>query len=134
MTIVADCRLLSLPRIVDSSGTLTVATEEMPFETKHVFWIHGVPMDHVRGYHAHKHSDQIIVPVSGAYHVTIDDGHKETSMTLDDPHKGLHIPSGIWITFRPLSPESVLLVLSSHPYREDEYIRDYQEFCATKSL
>ncbi len=133
MTIVSDCRLLALPRIVDSSGILTIATEEMPFAIKHVFWIREVPMDQVRGYHAHKHSDQIVVPIAGAYHITIDDGHTETSMTLDDPQKGLHIPSGIWITFRPLAPESILLVLSSHPYREDEYVRDYEHFRSMKS-
>jgi UDP-2-acetamido-3-amino-2,3-dideoxy-glucuronate N-acetyltransferase len=49
---------------------------------------------------------------------------------LDLPDVGLYLPAAIWGTQYRYSPDAVLLVLASHPYDPDDYIRDYDAFLA----
>ncbi len=66
--------------------------------------------------------------VAGSIKVTIEswDG-QENSFFLDDPKKGLFIPKLSWHTMQ-YSHNAVQLVLASTLYRQEDYIRDYEQF------
>ena len=49
-------------------------------------------------------------------------------MVLATPRLGLLIPPLIWGIQYKYSDDAVLLVVASHPYDADDYIRDYDEF------
>lgn len=120
--------LISLPRITDPRGNLTMAEPEgaIPFPIRRVYWIYDVPAGESRGGHAHKRCKQIIIAVSGSFDVTLSDaqGHRET-YHLRHPYQGLLVETGVWRTLDDFSAGAVCLVLASEPYDESDYWYDY---------
>jgi len=55
----------------------------------------------------------------------LDDGARETVFHLNRSYNGLYIPSMVWKRLDNFSTNSLALVLTSTPYAEDDYIRDY---------
>jgi len=106
----------------------------LPFAVKRVFWTYSTPESIVRGRHAHHRTEQILIAVAGRILVTTElpTGEIQT-FRLEEPHIGLYIPPRAWHTMQ-YSPGAVQLVLASHPYDEQDYIRDYQAFRATPPL
>ena len=47
---------------------------------------------------------------------------------LEKPYEGLYIPNNMWREMYDFSPDAVLVVLASEVYKEEDYIRDYDEF------
>ena len=127
-------KIIDLPKIVDPRGNLTVAEQmgNVPFEVKRVYWTYDVPGGESRGGHGHKHLEQLIVAVSGAFTVTLDDGNVRRSFTLNRPYQGLLVKPGMWRTLDDFSSGSVCLVLASEHYDAADYIRDYEEFLKYK--
>lgn len=114
----------------DSRGSL-VAIEELldiPFRIKRVYYLFSTKQDVRRGMHAHKQLQQVLVCVSGACKVLLDNGFERDEVVLDDPAKGLFIDKGIWREMYDFSHDAVLLVLASEHYSEEDYIRDYMKF------
>ena len=124
---VGEVRLHRLPRVADMRGSLSVGEfgRTVPFEAKRYFVVFDVPSREVRGEHAHRESHQFLVCVRGSVAAIVDDGTHRAELVLDRPELGLHIPPMIWGTQYRYSEDAVLLVLASHPYDPDEYIRDY---------
>ena len=122
--------IIDLPKIVDPRGNLTVAEQidNVPFEIKRVYWVYDVPAGESRGGHAHKRLKQLIVAVSGSFHVTLDNGHERTTILLNHPWQGLLVDVNTWRTLDDFSSGAVCMVLASEHYDEDDYIYDYQEF------
>jgi hypothetical protein len=58
----------------------------------------------------------------------VDNGEKRCEVQLDSPTLGLHVPPMIWATQYRYSTDAALLVLASHPYDADDYIRDYNQW------
>ncbi|MEG0681804.1 MAG: WxcM-like domain-containing protein, partial [Eubacterium sp.] len=52
----------------------------------------------------------------------------EKIYVLDKPHEGIYIPKMVWKDMYDFSEDSILLVLSSEPYNNAEYIRDYDAY------
>ena len=104
------------------------ANKDIPFAFKRVYYTYGVKEGIIRGHHAHKALEQLLVCVYGAIEIMCDDGKKKEYTVLDDPAKGLYVGKGIWHVMRWLKDDSVLLVLASEYYDESDYIRDYDEF------
>jgi len=125
-----DCKILSLPKEEDPRGSLTYIYEndQVPFPIRRVFYIYDVPAGKDRGAHAHKECWQFIVAVSGAFEVFLSDGNEEKTVTLNRPYQGLLVPPGIWAHEQEFTTGALCLVLASHPYSEDDYIRDYDEY------
>jgi len=123
-------KIIDLPKIVDPRGNLTVAEQAngMPFEVERVYWVYDVPAGESRGGHAHKQCRELIIPVSGSFSVTLDNGHVQQTFVLNHPYQGLLVETGIWRTLDDFSSGSVCLVLAEYAYDEDDYIRDYRQY------
>lgn len=129
-TSVFDCAILELPRINNRSGNITAIQNnvEIPFEIKRLFYLYDIPGGESRGAHAHKECHQFLVAASGSFEVQLDDGRVKKTVMLNQPFRGLHIPPGVWASEVNFSSGSICLVMASHKYDEQDYLRDYKEF------
>ena len=128
---VYDCGIMELDRHHSQrKGDISVVEngETVPFDVKRIYYLYDVPGGESRGSHGHKHLQQLILAVSGAFTVTLDDGENKKAFTLNRPYQGLLIKPGIWRTLDDFSSGSVCLVLASEKYEAEDYIRDYDEF------
>ena len=133
-TTVYDCSVIGLRRIENRSGNITPVQsgQNLPFDVKRIFYSYDIPGGEARGAHAHKVCHQFLVAAGGAFEVVLDDGVNKRTVLLNRPFFGLHIPPGIWASEQGFSSGSVCLVLASHGYEAEDYIRDYQEFLTYK--
>ena len=69
-----------------------------------------------------------MVCVTGSCNILLDNGLKREEVLLDSPTKGLLIEDLIWREMHSFSPDCVLIILANEYYKENDYIRDYQEF------
>lgn len=131
---VEDCLLIDLPKVHNRAGNITALENQtsVPFDIKRVYYLYDVPGGEDRGGHAHKDLEQIIISVSGAFDVVIDDGYTKKTVHLDRPYMGLHIVPGIWRELVDFSSGAICLVLASEKYQESDYIRDYDDFLKIK--
>ena len=127
---VADVRLIDLPRIFDPRGNLSFIEEEnhIPFKIQRTYWIYDVPGGQVRGGHAFKEQQELIVALSGSFDVFLEDGTEKKVFSLNRSYYGLYVPSGMWRKMGNFSTNSLAMVLSSTRFSEEDYIRDYNEF------
>ena len=102
--------------------------DDLPFEIKRVYYIWGTDTDAIRGKHAHRQLEQVIVCVSGSCDFILDDGKERVKVHLDNPAQGLYIKHNIWREFTNFSKDCVVTVLASEHYDESDYIRDYNQF------
>lgn len=130
MPTVESCRVIDLPKINDARGNLTFVegNRHVPFDVKRVFYLYDVPTGESRGAHAHREQHQFLICLSGSFDVELDDGRTRTTVHLNRPWKGLHIPPMIWAAEVNFDPNSVCLVLASDVYDEADYIRSYDDF------
>lgn len=124
------CPILHFADLGDERGKLVVIEGEqaIPFEIKRVFYIYDSDASVVRGQHANRESEFVLINVAGRSKVRITDGREELTVVLDKPMTGVYIPKMIWKDMYDFSSDSVLLVLASTHYNGDEYIRDYDEY------
>ena len=124
-------RMLEFAQHGDERGHLVVVEgmKDIPFEIKRVFYIYGSDADVVRGCHANRRSEFVLINVAGQSKVRVRDGAgNEAVFSINRPHRGLYLPRMVWKDMYDFSPDSVLLVLSNEPYDAAEYIRDYDAF------
>lgn len=123
-------RTLELPRILDVRGNLSFLQEgdQIPFAVRRVYWIYDVPGGEIRGSHAFKRTEEVIIALSGSFEVALSDGRVEKIFPLKRSYMGLYVPQMLWRTLRDFSTNSVALILASTPYDETDYIRDFEEF------
>jgi bifunctional acetyl transferase/isomerase len=123
-------KIIELPRITDPRGNLTVAEADknIPFDIKRVYWLYDVPGGECRGGHAHKQIKEILIAVSGSFHVTLDNGKEKQTFLLNHPYQGLLIDTKTWRTLDDFSSGAVCVVLASDFYDENDYIYDYNDF------
>ncbi len=134
-TTVYDCSFIELPKHYNVSGNLTAIenNKNIPFAIKRVFYTYDIPGGEARGAHAHKECHQFLIAGSGSFEVALDDGINKRTVLLNRPFYGLHIPPGIWAAEQSFSSGSICLVLASHLFNENDYIRNYDEFKAYKA-
>ena len=124
-------RLLQFKEYGDERGNLVVAEGDgmdIPFDIKRVFYMYGSDPDIIRGQHANRQTEFVLINVSGSSKVLVDDGQTKEVVTLDKPRMGLYLGKMIWKEMYDFSADSVLLVLASRHYEEQEYIRNYDVF------
>lgn len=130
MTLKDKCQIINFKDLGDERGKLVVieGNKDIPFEIKRVFYIYGSDGDVIRGQHANKESEFVLINVSGQSKVRITDGTEEFIVELNKPMMGVFIPKMIWKDMYDFSPDSVLLCLASTHYNGSEYLRDFQQY------
>lgn len=101
---------------------------DFPFDIKRVFYIWDLPEDKVRGRHAHRTNEQVVVCMCGSCDFTVDTGFEKITYHLDTPTQGLYLPPLHWGEFTNFSSDCMIMVLASEYYVREEYIHDYDEF------
>ncbi len=130
-TAVRGVRLYEMPCNVDTQrGHLTVgeAPTSLPFIPQRYFLTFGVPAGQTRGNHAHRYCAQFLICSHGECILLADDGSHSEEILLNRPTLGVFVPPLTWCTLKWRSADSVLLVLASLPYEEQDYIREYPDF------
>lgn len=128
---VFDCTMVELSRHhSDRKGDISVVENgrTLPFDVRRVYYLYDVPGGESRGGHAHKELSQLIVAASGSFSVTLDDGKVKRTFLLNRPYQGLYVVPGIWRDLDDFSSGAVCMVLASHEYDPDDYIRNYDSF------
>lgn len=131
MLATTDVKLLHFKEFGDERGKLVVVEgeQDIPFAVKRIFYIYGSDPNVVRGSHANRKSEFVLINVAGTSKVrVIDPSGNEMIINLTRPHTGIYLPAMVWKDMYDFSPDSVLLVLSSEHYDPQEYIRDFEEF------
>jgi len=125
-----DIQIINFPKIEESSGNLSFVEEEkhIPFKIERTYWIYDVPGGQVRGGHAFKEQQELIIALSGSFDVVIDDGTDKKTFSLTRSNYGLYLPAGLWREMENFSTNSLAVVLSSTKFAEADYIRNYHEF------
>lgn len=122
--------LLQLPKILDPRGNLTFIENgaQVPFDIQRAYWIYDVPAGEERHGHAFRSASEFIVALSGSFDVVTDNGDGEQRISLGRSFYGLLVPPMSWRRIDNFSTNSVALVLSSTPYDEADYIRDFNQW------
>ncbi len=130
MSLKDKCKILHFKDLGDERGKLVVIEggQAIPFDIKRVFYIYESDSTVVRGQHANRDSEFVLINVAGQSKVRITDGTEEFVVELNKPMMGVYIPKMIWKDMYDFSADSVLLVLASTHYDGKEYIRDYDEY------
>jgi len=119
--------------VIDApEGRLTVVegNDQVPFSIERVYYLYDVPSGAVRGGHAHRSLEQLLVPLAGSFDVLLDDGAEKRSVHLNRPSIGLLLTPMIWRELVNFSSGSVCMVLASAHYDESDYFREYDDFLA----
>ncbi len=131
ITNINKIEILEFPEMGDERGHLVVVEgkQSIPFDIKRVFYIYGSDPQVVRGQHANRNSEFVLINIAGSSKVKAKDGlGNERVYCLDRPNTGLYLPMMIWKDMYDFSKDSLLLVLASTHYDPSEYIRDYAAF------
>ncbi len=130
MNIKEQYKILEFGDLGDERGNLVVVEggRDIPFDIARVFYIYGSDSEVVRGQHANRNSEFVLINVSGTSKVRVDNGFEEEIIELNRPRMGLYLPTMLWKDMYEFSEDSVLLVLTNTHYDGKEYIRDYDEY------
>ena len=130
MTLKERCPVISFNDLGDERGKLVVVEggQTIPFDIKRVFYIYGSDSTVIRGQHANRESEFVLINVAGKSKVRITDCREDFVVDLDRPMIGVYIPRMVWKDMYDFSPDSVLLVLASTHYDGSEYIRDFDAY------
>ena len=130
MTLQEKCPILQFADLGDERGKLVVIEggQAIPFDIRRVFYIYGSDATVVRGQHANRESEFVLINVAGTSKVRITDGKETIVVELNKPMMGVYIPKMIWKDMYDFSGDSVLLVLASTHYDGKEYIRDFDTY------
>ena len=123
-------QLIDLPKIKDPRGNLSFFenNNQIPFDIKRTYWIYDVPSGQVRGGHAFKESQELIISLSGSFNVVLNDGKNEFLYTLNRSYKALYVPNLIWRNLENFSANSLALIVSNIEYNSKDYIKNFNEF------
>jgi hypothetical protein len=123
-------RIINLPKIEDDRGNLSFIEEEnhIPFKVRRVYWIYDVPGGEFRGSHAFKETEEFIVALSGSFDIILHDGKTEYKFSMNRSYYGLYVSKLHFRRLENFSTNALALILTSTPYKENDYIRDFNEF------
>ncbi len=121
---------MKFPKISDPRGNLTFLQfpHQIPFEIKRVFWTYNVPGGEIRGGHAYRTQEEVIIALSGSFDVVITDNQgNQDRVHLNRGYEGLYLPPKTWRHLENFSTNSVSLHASSSVFTEEDYIREIEK-------
>ncbi len=131
MNVFNQAQMLEFAQKGDERGHLVIVEgmKDIPFDIKRIFYIYGSDENVVRGQHANRESEFVLINVAGTSKVRVKDGKgNEAVYSLNRPHTGIYLPKMVWKDMYDFSEDSVLLCLASTHYDSSEYVRDYETF------
>lgn len=122
-----NCGVIKFKNISGKYGSLVPieSKRDIPFDIKRVYYITDVSSEVTRGFHSHKRLHQILICAKGSVKIRVKNPNEEEVYELNNNSKGLYIGPLIWREMFDFTEDSVLLVLASEYYDEDDYIRNY---------
>jgi dTDP-4-dehydrorhamnose 3,5-epimerase-like enzyme len=135
MTKLADVKKIDFPKILDDRGNLSFmeSTKHIPFLIKRVYWIYDVPGGEIRGSHAFREQEEVLIALSGSFDILLHDGNEEKKYSLNRSYFGLYVPPMMWRTLENFSTNALCLVLSSTTFASEDYIRNFNLFVKAKN-
>lgn len=116
----------------DAKGRLTAieAARDIPFAIKRIYYITDVAPEAVRGNHAHRELQQVLICLKGQVKIMVEDimSSKKEAIELKEGNKGLFVDALCWLEMYDFQQDTVLLVLADEYYNEADYIRDYAQY------
>ena len=114
----------------DANGQLISiqGSPQIPFDIKRIFYIYGTKSHVIRGAHANRHSQFVLIAVHGQCKVRIKTPRETCEIILNNPHTAVWLDKMVWKEMVDFSNDAVLLVLSDQLYDTQEYIRDYEAY------
>jgi len=127
--------IITLPKVGDKRGNLSFfeSKNHIPFKIRRTYLIYDVPGGGIRGGHAFRNSNEFIISLSGSFDVILNDGTKKLKFSLNRSYYGLYVPSMFWRSIENFATNSLALIVSSVPYDDEDYIRDFKEFKILKN-
>ncbi|MFY0715145.1 WxcM-like domain-containing protein [Seonamhaeicola sp. NFXS20] len=120
---------IQIQKIEDYRGNLSVIEKEiLPFEFKRVYYLYDVPAGAERGGHAHIEQKEFLVALSGSFEVVLNNVKEQETVVLNKPFEGVLIDKGIWRELKNFSSGAVCLVIASDVFKEEDYIRDFDDY------
>ena len=128
-----NIQFINFPAVEYVRGNLAfIQNDILPFEFKRIYYLFDVPSNAFRGGHSHINQHAILIALSGSFEAVLYYGIEKKSVLLNKLNVGLHIINGIWRELQNFSSGAVCLVLASDVFEEVDYIRDYNDFLASK--
>ena len=124
-------QLLQMPAINDFHGLkgfFANANATLPFDIKRVYFTYKIPDFARRGGHAHIDTQEIVFSIKGEFDVLTDDLNTKTKVHLQQKNQGIFLDTGIWRELENFTNNSLVLVLASDKYFEEDYIREYKVY------
>jgi len=130
-----EARLFQIPKILDERGNLSFIEKgsDIRFDFKRIYWIYDVPGGEMRGGHAFKEQEEIIVALSGSFDVVLHNGLTEYSFSLNRSFIGLYVPKMYWRSMQNFSTNAVAMVLASTFYNANDYIHHFETYLKLKN-
>jgi len=130
-----EAKLFQIPKILDERGNLSFIEKgsDIHFDFKRVYWIYDVPGGEIRGGHAFREQEEIIVALSGSFDVVLHDGMTESHFSLNRSFLGLYIPKMYWRSMQNFSTNAVAMVLASTFYDKNDYIHNFETYLQLKN-
>lgn len=123
-------KIIDIQEIADSRGRMNIIEfpQILGFSPKRMFTIQDVPVNGMRGDHAHKKCIQALHCLIGKVDVQVESSSEKTSVILDSPSRILLVPANNWLRLYFLQENSILNVYASDLFDESDYIRNYGNF------
>lgn len=100
----------------------------IPFDIQRIYYLYDVPAHQLRGAHAHRDLQQVVISLAGGFDVVLEGVCGRSVFRLDRPDTGLYLGPMVWRELLHFTPGAVCLVLASLPYDDSDYFHDYEEF------
>jgi hypothetical protein len=130
-----ETKNLNFLKISDPRGNLTFIQfpDQIPFEIKRVFWTYNVPGGGIRGGHAYKTQQEVIIAISGSFDVVIKDSIGQLQrIHLNRGYEGVHLPPNTWRHLENFSTNAVSLHLSNSIFDASDYVYDFEKYIKLK--
>ena len=122
-------------KFLDARGVLNVIElpEELIFETRRIYYITEVPINSIRGAHAHKKLQQIFFALSGSFTLIVTDGQRTDKVRISAHSSGYYLPSGHWRELTAFEPNTICMVLATEHFDEPDYIKEISTYLEWKN-
>ncbi len=128
-------KIIEIPKVTDEAYlAFAEGNRHIPFNIKRFYFIYDVNDNAIRGKHAHHKNKQVLFCIKGKIKVILDNGVEREEVILDKPNKGIFLDKMTWHEMVEFKKNTILLVLASEYYKEQDYIRDYGKFLSLASV